>query len=273
MMTAQQVGFLFIQGRLHEPNGIGRCHVMQLTQFPISKSKSVQLWSAFTISLVLIIISCSDKKESAAEKTPVADSASFTFFELGNTSKVSPDVRKNLRDLLGREAIERRSILDLEINYSGFLKQYFPEIDALNRQLNFPPGERVEHNTVKLMYRYARNKNVPFELVELVFSDYTDTPIIFKIYFKKDEADIVATLREKYGDPKVISWQKENSKSMYWMKNGDLLIVSRALDRRGNYTYQIVIFFVDNLKQLIETERKEQETNELQRAKTGKKAF
>ena len=273
MMTAQQVGFLFTLGRLHESNRIGRCHVMHLTYLRILNSKSLPLWLAFTISLLLVLISCGDKHESAAEKTSVADSASFTFFELGKNSKVSTEVRNNLRDLLGREAIERRSILDLEINYNGFIKQYFPEIDALNQKLNFPPGERVEHNTVKLMYRYARKKNVPFELVELVFSDYTKTPIVFNINFKEDEANIVETLQEKYGSPQVISWNNEDNKSMFWNKNGDVLVISRALDRRGNYTYQIVIYFIDNLKNLIETERKEKETKELQRAKTGKKAF
>lgn len=272
-MTARQVGFIFIQERLHESNHVGRGHVMHYKHLRILPPKAVPLWIAFTISFLPVLISCSDKHESAAEKTTVADSESFTFFDLGKTSKVSKDVRKNLRDLLGREAIERRSMLDLEINYKGFLKKYFPEIDALNQKVNFPPGERVEHNTVKLMYRYAQKKNVPFELVELVFSDYTKTPIVFKINFKENEANIVETLQEKYGNPEVISWNEDDGKSMFWKKNGDVLIVSRALDRRGNYTYQIVIYFIDSLKQLIETERKEKEEKEQQRAKTGKKAF
>ena len=180
---------------------------------------------------------------------------------------------RDLESKLGRDAIERRSILDLEINYDGFLKKYFPELDTLNQNLNSPPGERVEHNTVKLMYRYAQKKNVPFNLVELVFSDYTKTPVLFKINFKVDEANTVATLQEKYGLPKVIDWKEENGKSVFWMKNGDFLIVSHIPDRFGKIDHQIVIYYTDSLKLLNDTERKEQEKKEQQRAKTGKKAF
>ncbi len=235
--------------------------------------KTVLLWIAFIISSLPILVSCSDNQESADQSPRPADTKSFTFFDLGKTTALTKGVRSDLRNKLGRDAIERRSILDLEINYSGFIKRYFPELEALNQKLNFPPGERVEHNTVKLMYRYAQNKNVPFELVELVFSDYTDTPVLFKINFKVDEANIVDTLREKYGKPEVIDWQEENGKSMFWKKTGDFLIVSLVPDQFGKHNYQIVIYYTDNLEQLIETERKEKEAKEQQRAKTGKKAF
>ena len=178
-----------------------------------------------------------------------------------------------MKSKLGRDAIERRSILDLEINYRGFLKKYFPKIDALNQKLNSPLGERVEHNTVKLMYRYAQEKNVPFNLIELIFSDYTKTPVLFKINFKVDESNTVATLQEKYGLPQTIEWGEDNGKSLYWEKNGDVLVASRIPDRFGNIEHQIVIYFIGNLNQLVETEKKEREAQELQRAKTGKKAF
>ncbi len=241
-----------------------------LRKFP---GKIVALWIAFLILSLPILISCSDKQEQAEKKPIPAGSVSFTFFDLSNMTTLSKQVREDLRNKLGRDAIERRSILDLEINYRGFLKKYFPELDQLNQKINFPPGERVDHNTVKLMYRYAQKKNVPFELVELVFSDYTDTPVLFKINFKLDEANIVDTLREKYGKPEVIDWQEENGKSMFWKKTGDFLIVSLVPDQFGKHNYQIVIYYTDNLEQLIETERKEKEAKEQQRAKTGKKAF
>jgi len=198
---------------------------------------------------------------------------SFTFFDLGINSRLNKEVRQQLGDKLGRDAIERRSIIDLEINYSGFLKNYFPGLNELNQRLNFPPGERVDHNTVKLMYRYAQKKNVPFEYVELVFSNYTNAPILFRINFREDDAGIINTLESKYGQPQVIAWKEENGQSMSWMKNSDFLIVSQVPDQFGNPRYQIAIYFVKNLEQLIAAEQKERQEKSLKRNESGKTAF
>ncbi len=221
----------------------------------------------------MLSISCSDNNGSGDESSKGAGTRGFTFFELGKATRLTKDVRRDLRDKLGRDAIERRSLLNLEINRKGFLKTYFPELAVLNERLNYPPGERVEHNTVKLMYRYARKKNVPFEFVELLFSEYTSHPLLFKINFKVDEANTMETLQEKYGRPDIIKWDDGNGQSRCWKKGSDVLILSRIPDRFGNIEYQIVIYFFDNLKLLIDTERKEKEEKERQRAKTGKKAF
>ena len=246
---------------------------MKLKNFRKGPFKAATLWIALIFCLVPALIACSDSREPAEEAPPQADTESFTFFDIGRTTKFSEKIRDDLRQKLGRDAIERRSILDLEINYRGFLKKYFQQLDDLNHQLNFPPRERIEHNTVKLMYRYAQKQNVPFDYVELVFSNYTKTPIFFKIHFKKDEANIVETLKNKYGNPNIIDWKENNGQSMYWEKDGDFLIVSLVPDQFGKHEYQIVIYYVDNLKQLIHTERKEKEAKEQQRAKTGEKAF
>jgi len=225
------------------------------------------------VSSLPVLTACGDNQEPADQSSLPPDTASFTFFGLGKTTRLNENVRDDLRNKLGPDAIAGRNILDLEINFRGFLKAYFPQLEALNQKLNSPPGERVEHNTVKLMYRYARTKNVPFDLVELVFSDYTKTPLLFRISFKADEANTVEALREKYGSPQVIDWKEENGKSVFWKKNADVLIVSYKPDQFGNINHQIVIYYVDNLKQLIETERKEKEQRERQRAKTVRKAF
>lgn len=219
------------------------------------------------------LIACSDKQEPAQTSTEQVKSDSFTFFDIGTHTKLTSHVREELGGKLGRDAIERRSIIDLEINYQGFLKKYFPDLDELNQRLNFPPRERVEHNTVKLMYRYAQKKDVPFEYVELVFSDYTKKPVLFKIIFTKDEANIVNTLKTKYGQPEVIDWKEENGKSMSWKKNRDFLIVSLVPDQFGKHEYQIVIYFVENLNQLIDSENKEQAEREQKRVQSGKTAF
>jgi hypothetical protein len=221
----------------------------------------------------MIVFSCGEKKEAAKKQTAQTPSDSFTFFDLGKQSKLSKSVRNDLNQKLGRDAIERRSIIDLDINFYGFLKKYFPSLYELNQNLNFPPGERIEHNTVKLMYRYTRKKNLPFDYVELVFSNFSQHPLLFRINFQKDEANIIQTLNTKYGQPQHIDWKDRNGESMYWEKNDDLLIVSLVPDQFGNPEYQIRIYFVENIKALIAAERAEKEKTESERAKSGKTAF
>jgi hypothetical protein len=221
--------------------------------------------------LMLLFLSCGEKKESTTEQNVQAPSDSFTFFDLGTNSRWSEKVHDNLSQRLGHAAIAHRGIMDLEINYDGFLKQYFSVLYELNRDLNFPSGERVEHNIMKLMYRYARQKNAPFDYVELVFSDYSQVPLLFKIDFKKDETNIVQTLKSKYGEPRLIDWKANNGQSLYWEKNNDFLIVSLVPDQFGKPEYQIRFFFVENIKALLEHERAEKEKD--QRAKSGTKAF
>ena len=86
----------------------------------------------------------------------------------------------------------------MEVNYRGFLNNHFPDLDELNRKLNFPP---------------------------------------------ENELSII------------------------------LSILNFMPNRFGGYDHQIVIYYIENLQRLIETERKEKEARELQRAKTGQKAF
>ena len=203
-------------------------------------------------ALIPMMLSCSDDGQQEAATEPAAlKPESFTFFDLGINSRLDKKTRNELGNKLGRDAIEQRSIMDLEINYKGFLQKYFPKLNELNLDLNFPPGERVEHNTVKLMYRYALKKNVPFDYVELVFSNYTQAPLLFRINFRQDDAGIVDTLNSKYGQPRLIVWKEENGQSHYWTKTEDVLIVSQVPDQFGNPRYQIVIYFVKNLEQLI----------------------
>lgn len=247
---------------------------MSLIRGQKSQPGRYALCPILAILLIAVLISCSDSQDLDDAAAPaVVMPESFTFFDLGINSRLSNKVRDELGDILGRDAIEQRSLMDLEINYKGFLENYFPGLNELNRKLNFPPGERVEHNTVKLMYRYALKKNVPFDYVELVFSNYTRAPLLFRINFREDNAGIVSTLESKYGQPQVVSWKEENGRSMYWMKNDDFLIVSLVPDQFGNPRYQIVIYFVKNLEQLIDTEKKERQEKSLERTRSGKTAF
>ncbi|MBW2605007.1 MAG: hypothetical protein JRE28_11945 [Deltaproteobacteria bacterium] len=223
--------------------------------------------------LILLSVSCGDKQETAPPLPAPEHSDSFTFFDIGENTIISGKVRKGLNKILGDDAIEPRNIIDLEINYKGFLKKYFTDLDKLNKKLNSPLGERVEHNTVKLIYRYMQNKNVSFDYVELVYSEYTRRPVLIKIHFQKDVLNTIETLKQKYGAPESIKWGGETSKSLYWKKSNDLMILSFVPDQFGKPKCQIIIYFKNALEKLIKNEQKEKKKTRRERTKSGKNAF
>lgn len=229
----------------------------------------------FVIILILFLFSSScqnDQKPDDFSSVPKHVNT-FTFFGVGKNSIISKSFKKDLKKQLGDYAIERRNIIDLEINYKGFLKEYFPEIAQLNRKLNFPPKERIEQNTVKLMYRYAEKKNLVFDYIEFVFSEYTHSPVLIRIHFRKDDSQVIKTLEDKYGLPETINWSRENSKSLFWRKNNDLLILSFVPDQFGHPRYQIVIYFTDELSRLHATELAEKEKKQQEIRESSKFAF
>ena len=198
---------------------------------------------------------------------------SFTFFDLGSNTRFSSAVRSALSDRLGSDAIAYRGQIDLTVNNPEFLSAYFPELHALNLALNYPPRERIEHNTTKLMYRYARKVGVPFTYVEMVFSGYSQRPLYFSITVSRDGANIIDALHQKYGPPEEIQGLKSPLKASFWKKNNDLLLVSVESDRYGNPQYHIVIYYVNSLEELLNIEKEEARQREDRIKQASDKAF
>ncbi len=173
----------------------------------------------------------------------------ISFFGLGRESRYSEAVRRELSGTLGREAIERRSLLDLEISFRGFLKDHLPDIERLHRRLNDPPGERVDHEVTRLMYRYARQAGAPFDLVDLIFDGPTGKPLLFRMRFRRDEAGTVAALRERYGPPEVLPWKAEGGESWLWRRGSDLAVLSFVPDQFGQPSHRIDVYFTANLEE------------------------
>ena len=136
-----------------------------------------------------------------------------------------------------------------------------PALEALNRELNSPPGERVEHDRIKLMYRYARGKDQPFDLVELFFDPQTRKPLCFRMRSKGDDGTI-ESLRSRYGPPER-RWGPAAGRALIWRKAGDSLVVSVLPDHFGNPVHHVAIFFTENLQQRVAAEQ-------AQKASTGK---
>jgi len=208
-----------------------------------------------TLLLCLLVPGCGDGAllpDSAAKSYP----ESFNFLDVGINTPYSKRLRKRLKNVLGDDSIQKNNIIDLNINKKTFLNDYFPAFQAINIKLNSPPRERVEHKSIKLMYRYAMGKGVAFNYVEFLFSEYTLEPLMIRVHFQQDYIGVSKMLKQNYGEPRKLSWDKNqtHSESLYWEKNNDLLILSTVPDKIGRPTYQINIYFAERFKDLLETE-------------------
>jgi hypothetical protein len=223
--------------------------------------------------LIQVILSCGDGGDRTEGSAPRPKSDSFTFFDIGRDSLYSERIRDELAEKLGNDAIEHRSIIDLAIDSKEFLREHLPELDALNRQLNYPPGERIDHDVIRLMYRYARRKNAPFDYVELVFDGQSRRPLIFRMRFKVDEAGTIESLRAKYGPPDVIPAEAEILQSLVWRRDRDALVVALIPNQFGEPVHHITLYFTENLQALVAAEQAAKERKAKERARSGKSAF
>jgi hypothetical protein len=229
--------------------------------------------SLIILVLIVVLLTCSDQSKISETHQDEKEPEGFTFFNLSEHTEFSSDIRSKLKDKLGSDAIEKMNTLDLAINYKGFLQNYFPLLYELNKKLNSPVGERVEHKTTKLTFRYAQKRGVPFEYVELIFSNYTNKPLRFYIKSKKEGSNIIDVITKKHGEAKTIVWEKEKGKSLYWEKNRSVLIISIHDDRYGNPEYHTMIYYVPSLEELLFKETQEAKQKEEKIKKTSKTAF
>jgi len=228
------------------------------------------------ISLVmaLLFLSCSPENDSPDVDAIPQLPASFSFFDVDVNTPLSRELRKRLGDILGDAAISNQNIMDLSLNLEpDFLESYFPRLDQLNRLLNSPPGERVEHNTTKITYRYAVKKNLPFTYVELLFSKYTRMPLIIRVLFKTDTLNIHTSLEEKYGSPMEIPWKQENGRSLFWKKNDDFLFYCFVPNQFGIPEYRVTIYFTHRIASLLEMEGKIKKQDRNSTVEPGKVIF
>lgn len=205
--------------------------------------------------LALLTVACGENPDTTAPRSGPAASGSFTFFEISKDTSINNSQRKSLEKILGDAAVERRGIVNLEVNHKTFLKDHFPELDRMNQQLNSEIGLRVKHRIVRLMYRYAKQKGLPYDLVEVLFSEETTRPILIRLQFKTGSADALKALEEKYGPPRYLEWGRENASARVWEKEGDYLFYS-IIPRRGNKVeYRIAIYFTAAIEALIQSEK------------------
>jgi hypothetical protein len=216
---------------------------------------------------------CSDEPASTSTAPSQASADGFSFFDMTAQTRLSDELRGDLKKKLGSEAISRRSTLDLQIPPESFLKKQFPRVQSLNRRLNYSPRERIEHDITRLMYRYPSRNQLPFSFVELVFSNETGHPLVFHTSAKQEGSTVLQTLQDKYGDPDIAEWDGGRQNAHYWRKSGELMVVYALRDRFGNREYQVQLLFLDAIESLVRIEEKEREIREQEKEKAVRDAF
>lgn len=232
------------------------------------------LFMLICLILALFFLSCSPEKEGpdadAIQELPVT----FSFFDVDANTPLSSGLKSRLGSILGDAAISNQNTIDLSLNLEPqFLQKHFPRLHKLNRDLNSPLGERVEHNTTKITYRYATKKNLPFTYVELLFSNYTRMPLIIRVLFQKDTLDIRTSLEEKYGSPVEVPWEQENGKTLFWKKNDDFLLYCFVPNQFGVPEYRVTIYFTHRIASLLEMEGKMKKQDRNSTVEPGKGIF
>jgi len=223
------------------------------------------------LSILLLVTACSS--EEKIEPQQQERSGGFTFFDVHHHTIYSKSLRDRLVDTLSSDAIEYRSTINLEIVQNGFLQQHFPTIGELNQRLNYPAGERIEHPTIKLMYRWSARKNLPFSYVELLFSQDTHKPLYVKIESIRDISDIFDALSEKYGQPSLLQLEQNRGEIRYWEDNRDVFLVAILSRRNERPLYRMMIYYADNLEEFIHTEEKKRQEKEEKQKREGRSAF
>jgi len=216
---------------------------------------------------LLLLAACGSEPDTPASRSARNQSESFTFFKIGKNTLISGSVRGELESILGHAAVERRAIVNLTINHDTFLQENYPALDRMNRELNSEIGLKVMHPVTRLMYRYARQKGLPYDLVEILFAENSKRPVLIRIHYKTENPDTLKALTDKYGAPRNFEWGRESARSQVWEKEGDYLFYA-VIPRRGNKVeYRIAIYFTTAIEALIQPEKSAQGAKP--HAKTG----
>ncbi|MCG6880198.1 MAG: hypothetical protein LJE96_13755 [Deltaproteobacteria bacterium] len=236
----------------------------------MDKHNSFMLLIVFFI-LACLCSGCSDENAKTSPQPKVPQG--FSFFDLGANSHYSSAIRRKLGEKLGSDAISQQNVIDLTIYTRSFFEKHFPDLFNLNHELNLPEGQRVEHDTTKLMYRYARLKELPFKDITLYFSNDTGNPLFFKISAGPGGAAILETLKKKYGAPEQFQWENKEGRTLFWKDGKDFFIVSSTLDRLGDPEYLFCIYYVKNLEEMLVVEKTKKLSEQKKIREGGESAF
>ena len=232
-----------------------------------------------TGSLIVVIFSVIALTRSqrdiqiAAPADETLPAGGFTFFDVDRATVLNPALRRSLSNLLGSDAIAHATPIDLTVVDRQFFQTHLPTLASLNQRLNPAMGGRREHDTTRLTYHRAERNEMPFRYIELVFSNHTGRPLYFIINPTADFADSIATLTSKYGSPREIQTENIASPVRIWEQDGDVLVATTFPRRSGRFSQELRIYFVNSLKQLVESEDQALRQQDNTNRKAGERAF
>ncbi|MFP4031983.1 MAG: hypothetical protein ACLFPR_11545 [Desulfococcaceae bacterium] len=186
---------------------------------------------------------------------------------------LTDSVRDRLRAQLGRPGVSRRNVLDLAIRSPEFFSEHFPGLADLHRKLNGKSGARVEHDTVRLDFRYMDRNATPFDRVQMTFDEETGKPLLVRIETRRDGEAVAAALAEAHGPPRIIDAGSGIQQSRVWTREGDVLVFSVDEAAAGIPEYRIAIFYVNSLRRLVEREAARREARRNQERDAINQAF
>ncbi len=197
-------------------------------------------------------------KDRPAPNLPISDSeqTGFTFFNIGQRTILTKALRDALQEKLGPDAIETKTTIDLILpaEAEAVFQNHFQEVFSANRSLNHLYEERVEHDTTRLIYRYARKANIPIDYIQLLFDNHSKSPLFFSMMSKTDGGTTIKELSNKYGPPGVIDGGPQTGKTFFWKKDANILIATLTQNRIGMPEHYLGFYFMENIRALIDLE-------------------
>lgn len=223
-------------------------------------------WFLVFILCWIAAIGCDkqDRDPTAVSRMP----DSFHFMDIGVNTVINSDVRDQLVKALGSDAIDRKSTIDLDLKYKGFLKAYYPDLAVLNQKLNVNDVVRKEYPATRLTFRNTRHTGSLFAYVEITYANDSGCPLLIKMVAKKEIPDLIDTIKQKYGPPAEIPIEEGRGFSLSWQKEGDAFIIARLPGNFEKPEYHMMIVYANRLMQLMTQEAEKQ-----QKGKGAEKVF
>jgi len=209
-------------------------------------------WFFVFILVWIASIGCgkSDRDPDAVSRIP----DSFHFMDIGVNTVIDSNVRDRLIKALGSNAIDPKSIIDLDLKYKGFVKAYYPNLAALNQKLNINDMVRKEYPATKLTFRNTKQTGSLFNYVELTYANDSGCPLLIKMVAFKEIPDLIDTIKEKYGSPQKIPIEDGLGFSLSWQKGADALVIASFPGNYNRPEYHMMIVYANRLMQLMTQE-------------------
>ncbi len=225
-------------------------------------------WFFVFVLFWIAAIGCDKQDRNPAVVSRMPDS--FHFMDIGVNTIIDSDVRNRLVNTFGSDAIDRKSTIDLDLKYKGFLKAYYPDLAVLNQKLNVNDMVRKEYPATRLTFRNTGQTGSLFNLVELIYANDSGCPLLIKMAAKKEISDLIDTIKKKYGPPAEIPIEEGRGFSLSWKKQGDAFVIARFPGNYNQPEYHLMIVYANRLVQLM---TQEAEAEKQRKGKGAEKVF